>query len=396
MRYRFTDEDDALRAEARAYFQALMTADVKDVLRSRSEEAADLARKLIRQMGADGWLVLSWPKEYGGRAMTGLSQFVLFDEVRRSGVPFPFVTVNTVGPALMAFGTEAQKATYLPAIQRGEVVFAIGYTEPDSGTDLASLTTSAKLDGDQWRINGNKVYTSGADRADFVWLACRTGKLEARHRAISILIVPTNSDGFSHAPLHTVGGIDTTITHYDNICVPADNIVGEVDGGWGVITNQLNHERVGLAALTGGVEELFDDVVAWAAATPAADESVVIDQGWVRSDLAKCRALLDAVKVSNWKLAAASSGDLPADDAAAAKIFSTETMIEIYRLMSGVLGSQALVRPGEPGAVLEGRAEIGSRAVQINTFGGGVNDVLRDIVGIRGLSLAREQRRKTS
>ena len=395
MRYRYTTAQQDLRAELRQYFAELMTPETRAALRSESAESGDAARSVMRRMGTDGWLGIGWPVEYGGRGLTGLEQFIFFDEVQRAGAPFPFVTVNTVGPALMVHGTDEQKSTYLPAILSGEITFAIGYTEPEAGTDLAALRTRALLDGDEWVIDGNKVFTSGADRADYIWLACRTDPEAPKHKGISIIIVPTSDPGFSASLIHTVGGTETTVSYYSDVRVPAGNLVGEVDGGWRLITLQLNHERVGLAALGGRVEQLYADVVAWCADTAAGPKGTerLIDLPWVQLDLARCHTRLEAMKLLNWKMAAATAtGDPSPQESSAAKVYGTETQVEVYRLLLGILGAQGSVRPGEPGAILRGDAEQGSRSAQINTFGGGVNDVQRDIVAYAGLGMTRARR----
>ena len=234
----------------REYFATLLTPEVRAQL-GRAGEGSPRFRDLVRRLGADGWLGLGWPTEYGGQGRDAIDQFILFDEVQRAGAPFPFVTVNTVGPTLMAFGTAEQKQRYLPGILAGDINFAIGYTEPDAGTDLASLRTRAERDGDEWRINGNKVFTSGANQADYIWLACRTDPDAPKHKGISIVIVPTDTPGFKCTPIVTVGSVVTQASYYDDVRVPAENVVGDVNAGWRLITNQLNHERVGLAASGG-------------------------------------------------------------------------------------------------------------------------------------------------
>ena len=177
-------------------------------------------------MGADGWLGVGWPKEWGGQGRTAIEQLIWFEEARRAGAPLPFVTLNTVGPALIARGSEAQKRRFLPAILRGEIHFAIGYSEPDAGTDLASLKTRAVRDGDDYVVNGTKIFTSGADAADYVWLACRTDPAAPKHKGISILIVDTKLPGFSATPIHTLGGGHTNMTYYENVRVPAEHARG--------------------------------------------------------------------------------------------------------------------------------------------------------------------------
>ncbi len=243
-----TAEQQALRAELRAYFAGLVTDEVRRALDTESEGGATF-RSIVRQMGADGWLGIGWPTEYGGQGRPASDQFIFFTEVQRARAPFPFVTLNTVGPMIMRHGTEEQKRFFLSGILAGEINFAIGYTEPEAGTDLASLRTRAVLDGDEWVIDGNKVFTSGADQADYIWLATRTDPDAPKHKGISIFLVPTSSPGFSCTPIVTVGGVATTASYYDGVRVPKTALVGELNEGWRLITGQLNHERVGLAAV---------------------------------------------------------------------------------------------------------------------------------------------------
>ncbi len=381
-----TPEQQALRTELRAYFAELLSPEVRAEIGFRGEGGPGW-RRIVKQMGADGWLGIGWPEEYGGQGRPPTDQFIFYDEVQRAGAPVPFVTLNTVGPTLMSFGSEEQKARFLPGIVSGELNFAIGYTEPNSGTDLASLQTRAVRDGDEYVINGNKVYTSGANDADWVWLAVRTDPDAPKHKGISMIMVPTDAEGFSWTPIVTVGENRTTATYYDNVRVPVENLVGEENAGWRMITTQLNHERIGLAAHSAEAHEFFNDVKAWAA------EEGVLDLPWVRADLAKCHALLDAMHLLNWKLATAvANEDLDPADASAVKVYGTEAVVEVAHLLLGVLGAKGYLREGSPGAVLSGRIERAGRASQINTFGGGVNEIQREIVAWLGLGLKRGAR----
>jgi hypothetical protein len=388
----YTPEQVALRKELRAYFEHLLTPEVRAEL-GAAGEGSPAFRTVVRQIGADGWLGIGWPEEYGGQGRSVLDQFIFFDEVQRAGAPFPFVTINTVGPTLMAYGSDEHKRTYLPGILRGEVNFAIGYTEPEAGTDLASLRTRAVLDGDEWIINGNKVFTSGANQADYVWLACRTDPDAPKHKGISIIIVPTSSPGFKTTPIVTVGSVVTQATFYDDIRVPQGNVVGEVNGGWRLITNQLNHERVGLAALAGLTFRLYDDMLEWCRTTPSGEGGIMLEVPWVRADLARAHAKLEAMKLLNWRMASAvADGTLGPADAGASKVFGVETQIEAYRLFLGILGAVGYLPDGSPGAVLRGEVERAARAAQINTFGGGVVEVLREMVAFAGLGMVRTAR----
>ncbi len=390
----YSPEQKALQADLRAYFEEVLPDDARGGLRSM--EGGGTYRSVIRRMGADGWLGIGWPVEYGGKGRSMLEQLVFLEEVRRAGAPFPFVTLNTVGPALMAHGSEAQKRAFLPGILAGETHFAIGYSEPGAGTDLAALETRAERDGDDWVVNGTKIFTSGANDAEYVWLAVRTDPELTKHRGISILIADTSDPGFSFTPIHTVGGGATTMTYYDNVRVPGDRLVGGLNGGWRLITTQLNHERIGLAAFGSVALHLFDGVVAWARETHGAGGRPPMELPWVQSTLAEAHALLEGMKVLNWRIACElQQGRLEPAHASAVKVFGTECLIDVYQRFHDVLGSSGALREGSAGAALAGRIEFEYRGCQINTFGGGVNEIQREIVSMLGLGMPRVPRRET-
>jgi alkylation response protein AidB-like acyl-CoA dehydrogenase len=381
-----------LRRELRAYYSDLLTDDVRAGIGDVGE-GGELWRQVVRRIGKDGWLGIGWPKEYGGQGRPATDQFIFFDETRRAGAPFPFVTVNTVGPTIMRYGSEEQKSFFLPGILSGEINFAIGYTEPEAGTDLASLRTRAVRDGEEYVVNGAKVFTSGAELADYVWLAVRTDSDAPKHKGISILCVPTDSPGFSFSMIHTLAGATTTASYYADVRVPCSNRVGQENEGWRMITTQLNHERVGLAAWSGFASQLFEEVAAWAAVTPDEDGTTILDLPWVRSDLATCKAELDAMYLLNWRMATAvAAGDVSPADSSAVKVFGVERSIQIYRRLLGIVGTAGYLAPGSPGAALGGQLERTARHAQINTFGGGVNEIQREIVATAGLGMTRAPR----
>jgi 3-oxocholest-4-en-26-oyl-CoA dehydrogenase alpha subunit len=389
-----TPEQQALRAELRAYYAELLTPEVRAGL-ADGGEGGDMWRQVVGRIGADGWLGIGWPKEVGGQGRPATDQFIFFDETRRASAPFPFVTINTVGPTMMLYGSEEQKKFFLPGILSGEINFAIGYTEPEAGTDLAALRTRAVRDGDEYLINGNKIFTSGADQADYIWLATRTDPEAPKHQGISIICVPTASPGFSCSIITTVGGLTTTASYYADVRVPVSNRVGEENDGWRMITTQLNHERVGIAAWAGFALEMWNAVARWAASTPASpgSDQNMVDLPWVRTELARTYAELRAMYMLNWRMAVeVSEGSLTAAGSSAVKVFGTERTIEVYRRLLGVVGSAGYLAPGSPGAVIAGRLEQSARQAQINTFGGGVNEVQREIVATAGLGLARSRR----
>ncbi|GAA1908542.1 acyl-CoA dehydrogenase family protein [Streptomyces durmitorensis] len=391
-----TERQQQLRAELRAYFADLMP--------GGPPAGGDLEgqRRLLRRIGADGMLGLGWPVEYGGQGRGPDEQFVFFDEAYCAGAPVSMVTLNTVGPTLMKYGTEEQKAAFLPRILSGDLVFAIGYSEPSAGTDLASLRTRAVREGDgpdgAWVIDGQKIFTSNAQNADWIWLACRTDPEAPKHQGISIILVPTDAPGFSWTPIETVGGLTTTATYYDQIRVPATHLVGDENGGWGLITNQLNHERVALAAIGMQAEDFYDAALAFARTPDPMTGERRIDAPWVRSRLAEAQARLAATRLLNWRLVGdVGAGVLAPGDASGVKVVGTESAVEVYRICQEVTGEAGLVRAGSPGSLAlgtggEGELERMNRAAQINTFGGGVSEVQREIVATMRLGMRRGRR----
>lgn len=399
MRIAYTPEQERLRQELRAYFAGLMTPEVRAAL-SPSDNGAggdeglgdgEAYRQVVRQLGRDGWLALSWPAEHGGRGGTMLDQLIFTDEAAIARVPVPFLTINTVGPTIMRYGTPEQKAFYLPRIAAGELHFSIGYSEPEAGTDLAALRTTAVRDGEEYVIDGQKMWTSLIQYADYVWLACRTDPAAERHRGLSIVIVPTSAEGFSWTPVRTVAGVTTSATYYSSVRVPVTSLVGEENRGWPLITNQLNHERVALTSAA-PVMSALADVRDWAASTRLADGERVIDAEWVQLSLARVHAKAEFLKLLNWRVASGGAGSLGPADASATKVFGTEFAVEAYRLLMEVLGASAVVRSGSPGEVLAGRIERAHRAALILTFGGGTNEVQRDIIAAAGLGLPFSRR----
>ncbi|NEC17586.1 acyl-CoA dehydrogenase family protein [Streptomyces parvus] len=382
-----TERQQRLRVELRSYFRTLM-----------SDEAAPGSepqqRRLLRRIGADGLLGLGWPEKYGGQGRGPDEQFVFFDEAYRAGAPVSMVTLNTVGPTLMAYGTEEQKAYFLPRILGGDLVFAIGYSEPEAGTDLAALRTRAVRDGDDWVIDGQKIFTSNAQQADWIWLACRTDPEAPKHRGISIILVPTDAPGFSWTPIPTVGGVTTTATYYDGVRVPVTNLVGEENGGWRLITSQLNHERVALAAIGMQAEDFYEEALAHARTPDPATGRRRIDEPWVRARLAEAYARLAATRLLNWRLVDAVGAGSPAPgEASGVKFAGTESAVEVYRMCQEAVGETALLRGGSPGCFgPDGELERMNRAAQINTFGGGVGEVQREIVATAGLGMIRGKR----
>jgi alkylation response protein AidB-like acyl-CoA dehydrogenase len=382
-----TPEQRQLQAEFRQYFQNLIS----------PEEAAEMEvdrhgkayRAIIRRMGSDGKLGVGWPKEFGGLGLGPIEQQIFVNEAARAEVPLPAVTLQTVGPTLQTYGTELQKKKFLPAILAGEVHFAIGYSEPEAGTDLAALRTSAVRHGDEYIVNGQKIWTTGGHDADYVWLACRTDPEAAKHKGISILIVDTKDPGYSWTPIILSDGAHhTNATYYNDVRVPADMLVGEENAGWRLITTQLNHERVMLGP-AGKIAGIYDRVQAWAS-KPRGNGVTPIEQDDVKRALGEIHSIWRVNELLNWQVA--SSGEtVEVADAAATKVFSTERIQRIGRLAEEIVAKYGNPAEGETAEMLRWLDSHTKRNLVI-TFGGGVNEVMREQVAAAGLKVPRVPR----
>jgi alkylation response protein AidB-like acyl-CoA dehydrogenase len=390
----FTPEQKQLRKQIRNYFNELFTPELRKAFDAEMHEVGGpVYRQIVEKMGADGWLGIGWPKEFGGQGRTALEQFIFWDEVYRARAPRHVIATNTVGPTIMQFGTEQQKKDLLPGILNGTLHFGIGYTEGEAGTDLATLQTTAVRDGDEWVINGQKLFTTHAHDAQYIWMACRTNPEEKRHKGISIILVPTDAEGYSCTPIYTLGYERTNVTYYENVRVPVTNLIGEENKGWSLLTSQLNHERIVLAA-PGIADKMLDDVWRYATETKDVSGKRMIDHQWVQLNLARVKAKLEALTTLNWRMAwSISQGHPDMAEASAVKVFGTELFIECDKLMLEIVGAAGVVKEGEPGAIFGGHLEHTYRAATTLTFGGGVNEVQRDIIAMAGLLLPRPARR---
>jgi alkylation response protein AidB-like acyl-CoA dehydrogenase len=387
----YSDEQEALRRELRDYYARLLTSEVREALHAE-HGCGPVTRRIVRQMGQDGWLGIGWPCEYGGQGRSQVEQFVFFDESMRCGAPVPMLTVNSVGPTLYTHASQELKDFFLPRILAGEITFCIGYSEPNAGTDLAALTTRAERDGDEYVINGQKIWTSLAGDADYGWLAARTDPKAAKHAGISLFAVDMKTPGITVQPMELMSAHDINIVQYENVRVPARNLVGGENRGWKLITSQLNHERVTLCS-SGLLEQSFEEVREWARRTKLPDGRRAIDREWVRLALARVWSGLQFIRLLNWKVAwQGTQGRLDVADASSLKVFGTEWYMQSFRLLMEVLGPQAYLKRGSPEALLLGRLEVNYRSLLILTFGGGTNEIQRDLIGLFGLRLPRVPR----
>lgn len=386
MDFQYPDDVAAFREEFRAYLDRIVTPELKAAMESSHDRTPPEVYAFWRQMGADGYLGLGWPEEYGGGGKSVLYLHAFNHEMGYRNLPVPVVTLNTVGPALMRVGSEEQKKEFLPRILRAEIEFAIGYTEPEAGTDLASLQTRAVRDGDEWVINGRKVFTTGAHQADYLWMAVRTDPDAPKHRGISLLIVPLDSDGIEVQPFHTMAGHRTNLTFYDNVRVPASALVGEENRGWYYMTTQLDFERVAISPVP-QMERVVNSV------RDLLGKDGGLDESWTRSAFASMIADLNVLQVLDMKTAAiVANGDVPVAEASMLKVLSNEFKLRHLADVMQMLGDTALIANGCSGALVDecGQTyESQLRGSSVNLFGGGSNDIQRDLMAIHGLNLPR-------
>lgn len=380
-----------LKSELQEYFEGLMTPALKAELNNPNhfEGGGPEFKNAMQTMGADGWIGLSWKKELGGKELSPMEQYIFVETVMRTGFPFPFLTTESVGPMIAENGSDWAKEEIATKILQGKLIFAIGYSEPNSGTDLASLKTKAIKEKDGYLINGQKMWTSLANFSDYIWLATRTDFEVKNHKGISIFIVPTDDQGFSMSEINTLGDVRTNATFYDNILVPDSYLVGKLNEGWSLITSQLNLERLALVN-HGPVEELYNNVLNLAHQTKINKDQYLTDISWVKHNLAQVYSGIEALKLICWKQTWIMESDqLNMAEASVAKVYGSEFFIEAYRLLMEIMGELSLLKNESELSILNAKLERMYRTASILTFGGGTNEVQRDIIAMAGLLMPR-------
>ena len=393
MLIKLNTEQAKLKAELQEYFKGLITPELKTELTNPEhfEGGGPEFKKAMRTMGADGWIGLSWKREFGGKELSPIEQYIFVETVMRTGFPFPFLTTESVGPMIAEYGSDWAKDEIATKILQGKLIFGIGYSEPNSGTDLASLQTKAIKDGNGYLINGQKMWTSLANFSDYIWLAARTDFEAKNHKGISMFIVPTNDPGFSLTAINTLGDVRTNATFYENIKVPDSHLVGQLNQGWSLITSQLNLERLALVN-HGPVEELYKDVLEFAQNTKIDNDKPLSDLSWVKQNFAQIHSGIEALKLICWKQTwIMESNQLNMAEASVAKVYGSEFFIEAYRLLMEIVGELSILKNNSELKILNARLERMYRTASILTFGGGTNEVQRDIIAMAGLLMPRSR-----
>ena len=380
MDFSLSREQAAFRTEIREFLSIEVPADISVEDGWISGYSPEFSRKLGRQ----GWIGLTWPKQYGGQEKSYLDRLILTEELLRAGAPVAahWLGDRQVGPALLAHGSEDQKREILPQVCKGEIVFCLGMSEPGSGSDLASLRTRAEEEGDHYRLNGQKIWTSFAHVADYAYLVVRTDPDAPKHKGISEFMVDMKTPGINVRPL-----IDVTGEHhfnevfFENVKVPKDRMIGEKDRGWYQIASQLDYERSGIERLLSNYR-LFKDAICYA------KEQGLTKDPLVRDTLAQLQIELDLGRSMVYKVAwYLTQKIVPNYEAAMAKCFCTEFEQRIAKFVSELLGDYAVLMPDSPHARLAGRAARGYLYAPAYTMQGGTSNILRNIIAIRGLGL---------
>ena len=357
----------------------------------RGEYGGPKSKEFIRKMGEDGWLGVGWPKEYGGQGRTAVEQHLFSETIMRYQAPYPLLTLNTVGPGIMKFGTEEQKETFLPRILKGDIEICVGYTEPEAGTDLASLRTKAVKDGDHYIINGQKIFTSFAHIADYIWLATRTDpNAPKKHKGISMFLVDIDTPGISIDPIYKLSGDRVNSVFLEDVKVHKSCLVGEENKGWQVITGQLEHERIAMGPCL-YVKDRIEKAIQWAKDTKI-DGTLVIDRPGVREILAELFAEAETLKLLNYQVVdKMEKGEMIWAESSAVKVFASDLYLKSGNALLEILGNYGQLQRGDKWAPLDGDIEEAYRMDFIFAIAGGVNEVQRDIIAMAGLGMPKSR-----
>jgi alkylation response protein AidB-like acyl-CoA dehydrogenase len=366
--------------------------ELEDELLTYVEGDGPICQQLVRKLGLDGWSGIGWPKEYGGQGRTPLEQYIFVDlAMGYFHIAIPVLSLMTVGPTLMRVGSEEQKKKFLPSILTGDITFGIGYTEPEAGTDLFSLKTTALKQGDYYIINGEKIFTSMGHFCDYFWLAVRTDPdASKRHAGISIFLVDAKSPGITIKPMPVMGGFRTNHEFFDNVKVPKECLVGEENKGFEYMLMQLAHERINLVPHSTSVR-IIEDCVKWARETRLNGKPVA-EQQWVKNKFAEMTVDAEVLKMLNYKTVWLMTKDIvPHVESAMSKTFGSEHFLRVIGGCLQIMGLYGQLTTGSKYAPFNGTTEKYHQMFLMLTFGGGTNEVMRDIVAMMGLGMMKSR-----
>jgi alkylation response protein AidB-like acyl-CoA dehydrogenase len=392
MDFKLTEAQQEWRDEVISFLEEAITPEFRADLRDSEggeQYRSEGEKEFWKKVASRGWLGMNWPKEYGGLEMSAMDQLIMLREFARFGAPPLPLTVTSLVPTLIRFGTDENKREWIPQIAAGDAEFALGYSEPDSGTDLASLQTRAVLDGDEWVINGQKIWNTHGHVATHEWLAVRTDPTAPKHKGISVIIVPLDAPGVDVTPIWTWGDMRTNQVFFTDVRVPAGNLVGELNRGWYYIASALDLERVALGAFTAELDAMFDQLVTHFK-TEILDGDLIANRASVRRELAAFRKDLEIASLFGLNTASMmDAGLVPNKEASMQKFYGSELRTRLTSWAMSVMGLSGQLLKGDAGAPLEGEVESSYRKAPPGRFGGGTNEVQRNIVAQRGLGMPR-------
>ena len=390
MRYAYTPEQVAWRDEVRAFVRRHVTPALAAEMRQAGNEGdGPLARGFHQRLFEKGWWGIGWPKEFGGLGKSAIDQFIFVEEMETAGAPAMQLTIRSVAPTILRAGSEEQKARWLPPILRGELEFAVAYSEPDAGTDLAALKTRAVLDGDHWVINGQKMWNTGAHTSTHNWVAVRTEPEAPKHRGISMMIVPMDAPGITVQPLWTWSGIRTNAVFLEDVRVPKDHLVGERGMGFYYAMMALDFERIMIGSV-GLLLRLLGELKDFVRRTKR-EGAPLGSVPWVRRALADLEMRVEVGRqiglLNAWLT---DQGVVPTKEGSIAKVYVSELNAHLASVGMEIIGLAGQLAPDDPAAPLHGRLQWLYTTAPLQRFGGGTNEIQRCIIAQRGLGLPRK------
>lgn len=390
MDFRFAPQEEKFRQELREFLRAELPPEREEGEEDEGDAGWDFRRQFHKKLAAKNWLVPHWPSEYGGSDMGIMEQVVMREEMGYARAPLlDIFGVNMIGPVLMMYGTEEQKKQHLPGIASGEVMWCQGYSEPESGSDLASLKTRAVRDGDDYVINGQKIWTSNAHRADWMFLLARTDPEAPKHKGISFLLTPMNAPGISTRPLINLAGQHGfNEVFFEDVRTPVSNLVGEENRGWYVGAALLDFERSGIGS-SAATRRNLDDLLGYV--QQSARNGGSTGDPTVRHKLAELVIENDVGRYLSYRVASIQAkGEVPNFEASVAKSYLSELGKRVSAAGVNIMGLAGQVRPESPKfAKLQGRMTLAYMVSLGLTIAGGTTEIQKGIIATRGLGLPR-------
>jgi alkylation response protein AidB-like acyl-CoA dehydrogenase len=388
MNFELSPEERAFEQEVEAFLREHASPDVMDAHPEQLSQTVDspAKRAFMAKLAARGWLGMSWPKAYGGTERPGIYDYILTEALSRWGAPQPGKGVGIVGKTIIRHGSERMKRELLPRIMRGEIEFAIGYSEPGAGSDAANMQLKAtKLEGG-WRLDGQKIWTTSAHFADYYWLGARTDPAAPKHKGITLFLIPMDAPGLTIRPTWTIGDERTNEVFFDAVFAPDHTVVGQLNQGWTYVCEALDLERFAMMPI--GPLEMKVEALIGHLREAMRDGRPLRGEPEVRARAARIATELEVARMLQRRvISEAVKGGVPTVQSSMYKLFMNETGKRVANAALDLLGSDAQLKPGSTGAPLDGRFERSYRYTVVDTIGGGTSEIQKNIVARRALGL---------